>query len=348
MTITDMPAIDADGHIMEHQDEIRPYLDGRWKSRPTSLWPGSQPWDTELGGKIEMPCGYSRKLTAKQQVDVWNAILDDYGIEQAVLFPTGSGMVAKLQERDFACAVARAVNLHFANDYQSDRLKPVGVLPLQDPQAAAREIEYATGELGLKGFEVLTIGLPFGLGDPFFDPVLEAAEKCGATLAIHGTRTWAEEWGADKLRTFAEVHAYAFPAGVLTHFTSAMGQGVPMRFPKLRLAFLEIGATWLPYYLDRLDEHWEKRAEDEMPLLKNKPSEVFRKSQIKVSIEGKESLLRETIGFVGVDHLVYATDVPHWDGEFPENLEEIREANNLSDAEKRAILYDNAKALFAL
>ena len=125
-------------------------------------------------------------------------------------------------------------------------------------------------------------------------------------------------------------------------------QGVPVRFPKLRLAFLEIGATWLPYYLDRLDEHGEKRAEEEMPLLDEKPSQVFRESSLKVSIEGKETLLRETIDFVGAEHLIYATDVPHWDGEFPENLEEIRAANNLSDGEKKALLHDNAEALFSL
>jgi predicted TIM-barrel fold metal-dependent hydrolase len=114
------------------------------------------------------------------------------------------------------------------------------------------------------------------------------------------------------------------------------------------MAFLEIGATWLPYYLDRLDEHWEKRGEEEMPYLNKKPSDVFRESSIKVSIEGKESLLRETVDFVGVEHLVYATDVPHWDGEFPENLEEIRATDVIDDDEKKAILRDNAEALFAL
>jgi histidinol-phosphate/aromatic aminotransferase/cobyric acid decarboxylase-like protein len=67
-----------------------------------------------------------------------------------------------------------------------------------------------------------------------------------------------------------------------------------------------------------------------------------------VSIEGKESLLRETIAFAGAEHLIYATDVPHWDGEFPGNLEEIRDANELSDAEKTAILHDNTKELFSL
>jgi predicted TIM-barrel fold metal-dependent hydrolase len=345
---TEIPVIDADGHIMEQQSEVRKYLDDRWKGRDGQLWPGGQPWDTELSGKLELPYGYTHSMKAKEQVEIWNRICDDHEIDKAVLFPTGSGNMVKLQEPDFARDVCRAANRHFAADYMTDRLFPVGVLPMRDPQAAAAELEYATNELGLKGFEVLPDGLPFGLGDPFFDPVYEAAQKHGATIGVHGTRHWAHEWGAGKLKTFAEVHCYAFPAGVILNFTSVLAQGLTERFPKLKLGFLEIGATWLPYYLDRMDEHWEKRAEEEMPLLKKKPSDVFRDSSLKVSIEGKESLLRETIDFVGAEHLIYATDVPHWDGEFPENLQELRAVNNLTTAEKTAILHDNAQDLFSL
>jgi predicted TIM-barrel fold metal-dependent hydrolase len=343
-----IPAIDADGHIFEHQSAIRAYMDDRWKGRDTNLSPGGQPWDTELSGKLELPYGYNRSMTAKEQVALWHRICDDHAIDKAVLFPTGSGNMVKLQEPDYARDVIRAANRHFAADYMTDRLFPVGVLPMRDPQAAAAELEYATQELGLKGFEVLPDGLPFGLGDPFFDPVYEAAEKYGATIGIHGTRHWAHEWGAGKLKTFAEVHCYAFPAGVILNFTSVLAQGVTVRFPNLKMGFLEIGCTWLPYYLDRMDEHWEKRAEEEMPLLKKKPSDTFRESTLKVSLEGKESLLRETIDFVGAEHLIYATDVPHWDGEFPENLDELRAVNNVTDAEKTAILHDNAQELFSL
>jgi len=343
-----IPVIDADGHIMEQQSEVRKYLDGRWKGRGTQLWPGGQPWDTELSGKLELPYGYTHSMKAKEQVEIWNRICDDHEIDKAVLFPTGSGNMVKLQEPDYARDVIRAANRHFATDYMTDRLFPVGVLPMRDPQAAAAELEYATNELGLKGFEVLPDGLPFGLGDPFFDPVYEAAQNYGATIGVHGTRHWAHEWGAGKLKTFAEVHCYAFPAGVILNFTSVLAQGLTKRFPKLKMGFLEIGATWLPYYLDRMDEHWEKRAEEEMPLLEKKPSDAFRDSSLKVSIEGKESLLRETIDFVGAEHLIYATDVPHWDGEFPENLEELRAVNSITDSEKTAILHDNAQELFSL
>jgi len=65
-----------------------------------------------------------------------------------------------------------------------------------------------------------------------------------------------------------------FPAGILLQFTSMICQGVPLRFPNLKLAFLQIGATWLPYYLNRLDKHRERRAEYEVPLLKKKPSDL--------------------------------------------------------------------------
>ena len=158
----------------------------------------------------------------------------------------------------------------------------------------------------------------------------------------------AHEFGADKLRNFSEVHCYAFPAGLMMHFTSIISQGLPLRFPQLRLAILEIGCTWLSHDLDRLDEHWEKRGHLDMKNLDKKPSDVFRESSIKVSLEGKEALLAQTVDYVGAEHLVYATDLPHGDGEFPENLRDIRATDDLSREIKELILYHNAKELFRM
>jgi predicted TIM-barrel fold metal-dependent hydrolase len=121
-----------------------------------------------------------------------------------------------------------------------------------------------------------------------------------------------------------------------------------VRFPKLKLAFLEIGATWLPYYLDRLDEHWEKRAEVEMPLLKKKPSDIVRGSKLYFSVEPGESQLSHTVDYVGAEHFLYASDIPHWDNEFPHNLIDLRNHKQLSNETKEKILYKNAKELFSL
>ena len=54
-----------------------------------------------------------------------------------------------------------------------------------------------------------------------------------------------------------------------------------------------------------------------MPLLKEKPSELVRKSEVYFSIEPGESQLPQTIEYVGADHFVWASDIPHWDCEFP-------------------------------
>ena len=343
-----LTAIDADGHILEHRADLLKYLEGPYKGRNTGTWPGCQPWDSSLGDTIGHPYDYFENLTAAEQVKLWHRIMDEHEIEQTIVFPTGSGNIAKLQEPDFAIALTQATNNHFATDYAGPRIKPMGVLPMRNPQAAAEEIRRASSKLKIVGFEVLTTGLPFGLGDPFYDPVYKAAEECGVAICVHGTRHWAHEFGAGILRTFSEVHSYAFPAGVFLHLVSILGNGVTVKYPKLRIAFMEIGATWLPYYLDRIDEHWEKRGRVDMPLLKEKPSAVFKKSNIKVSIEAGETLLAETIKMVGPQHFVYATDIPHWDCEFPESLHHLRESEILTGDIKQKILYDNAKELFRL
>ena len=347
--LTALTAIDADGHVIEHESDIRKYLPAPWNKRSTALRPGDQPWDNYMFDHFVTERTWS-KLSAREQVKRWDDILDEHNMEYAVCFPTGSGSIVRLQEQKFQIAVARACNDQFAAEYNahSKRVKCVGVLPMRSPQAAAEELERAVKERGLIGFEILPVGLPLALGDTFYDPVYAAAERCGAVLAIHGTRSWSRELGAEGLGTFAEVHAYAFTAGILLQFTSMICQGVPVRFPKLRLAFLEIGATWLPYYLDRLDEHWEKRAEIEMPLLKEKPSELVRKSEVYFSIESGESQLPAAIDYVGADHFLYASDIPHWDCEFPGNLEHLRNHAALPADVKEKILYSNAKRLFNL
>ncbi|MGH7772121.1 MAG: amidohydrolase family protein [Candidatus Binatia bacterium] len=345
----DLRVIDTDGHVLERQADIRKYLEPPWDRRSTPLWPGDQPWDANLFDSFEMAVDW-QGLSPTQQIERWHAIMEKYGMETAICFPTGSGNLGKLQEVSYQLAVARACNTHFAKEYNalSDRVSCVGVLPMRSPQAAAQELRRAVTELGLRGFEILPTGLPLALGDTTYDPIYAEAERLGVVLGVHGTRNTSRELGATGLATFSEVHSYAFPAGVMLQFTSIVCQGLPVRFPKLKLAFLEIGATWLPYYLDRLDEHWEKRGKYEMPLLKKKPSDMVRESLMFFSLEAGESQLAHTIDYLGADHFLYASDIPHWDNEFPENLEHLRNHPDLSEDIKEKILYKNALKLFAL
>ena len=340
--------IDADGHYMERQPEVSKYLKEPWSRRKTPMLASDQPWDSDLFGTLMEP--RLRGLSAREQLDTWLEIMARENFERAILFPTGFGGVVKLQEKDFAIAVAQAFNDFVAEEFnrRTDRVHAVGVLPLRDPEAAAKELRRCVTELGVAAFEIITTGMPVALGDPSLDPVWAEAEKLGAAMCVHGTRGNSYELGGDKLRSFAEVHCYAFPAGLLLQFTSMVFNGIPVRFPKLKLAFLEIGASWLPYYLDRMDEHWEKRGEVETPHLKRKPSEIVREANIWFSVEAGEKLLPQTIEVVGDKHFLYASDIPHWDNEFPHSLEQLWEHPDLSDATKQRILHDNALDLYAV
>jgi predicted TIM-barrel fold metal-dependent hydrolase len=347
--VGELPVIDADGHITERDVDIRKYLGAPWDRRNTPLFPVDQPWDNTLFGTLGTQAIHG-PMDPAEEVAAWLRIMDEHEMTHAVLFPTRAGGVQQLREVEYAVAVARAVNTLFAREYNtvSSRVQAVGVLPMQDPPRAAEELRRGATELGLRSFAVLSAGLRFGLGDPFYAPVLEEAHRLGVALCVHGSRQASGEVGGDRFRSFGEVHCYSFTASMLIHFTSVLWQAVPLRYPGLKLAFLEIGATWLPYYLDRMDEHWEKRGEYEAPALTKKPSAVFRESPIYVSLEAEEGLLGPTVDYVGADHFLYASDIPHWDNEFPKNLIELRKHPDLSRETKEKILYRNAQALFGL
>jgi predicted TIM-barrel fold metal-dependent hydrolase len=343
------PVIDADGHYLERAEDIHKYLPEPWIRRKTPLWPSDQPWDSQLfdtrGGEYQW-----RQISPREQAERWARLCDRQNFEAAVLFPTGSGGVAKLQEKEFAIAVSQAVNTYVANELNNvdPRVTAVGVLPLRTPEAAAQEMRRAVKELGLVSFELLTSGLPVALGDPMYDPIYAEAQELGIPLCIHSTRSNSYEVGADRLRNFSEVHAYAFIASMLLQFTSIIMNAVPQKFPKLKLAFLEIGVTWLPYYLDRLDEHWDIRGEKETPWLTRKPSDLVRDSQIFFSIEAEETLLPQTFEYVGDDHFLYASDVPHWDSDFPRTLEHFWAREDIPAESKEKVLLHNPRKLFGL
>jgi hypothetical protein len=77
-----------------------------------------------------------------------------------------------------------------------------------------------------------------------------------------------------------------------------------------------------------------------------------RQRPIFFSLESEEALLPETFRYVGDNHFLYATDIPHWDTEFPENLQKIQKRQDLTDETKnklciktpRLLVYENHPA----
>jgi predicted TIM-barrel fold metal-dependent hydrolase len=122
--------------------------------------------------------------------------------------------------------------------------------------------------------------------------------------------------------------------------------GVPEKFPDLRIAFLECGCGWVPYWMDRMDEEWEKRR-SEAPLLKAKPSEYMTRGNWFYAAEPEESTLPYVAERIGEDVILFASDYPHWDGGFPYMVSTVKDRQDLSEQLKQKLLGENAKRLYA-
>ena len=141
-----MKVIDADGHIVEKDRDIRAYLPQPHCDRQGALVP-SDGLDTSMAGRLGGLEGNDISTRLKD--------MDREGIDTSVLFPTSSFSLTKFIERGYAVAYARAYNDFIADVCkESPRLKGIALLPLQDLDAAVDELERAVTKLGLVGIAI--------------------------------------------------------------------------------------------------------------------------------------------------------------------------------------------------
>src|SRR5215467_4006538 len=256
-------------------------------------------WDSSMYGKLGMDI-----------TDVPTRLrdMDKEQIDISVLFPTGGFGVTQLPEKDYAAAFCRGYNNWVASICaESPRLKAVGLVPFQDVDAAVKESHRAITELGLVGITVGSYGMKEHLGQPMFWPIYEELQKLNVPLLIHNSRRGPA--GEIRFDSFLFKHTIGRPFETLLDCAALIYGGVPEKFPKLRVAFLECGAGWVPYWMDRMDEEWEKR-KSEAPLLKAKPSEYMTAGNWFYAAEPEETTLPFILDRVGEDQILFASDYP--------------------------------------
>ena len=331
-----MNIIDADGHIVEKDSDLRKYLPEPHSKRAGSLLP-SDGLDTGLGGLVG---GLLHNDIPTRLKD-----MDQEGIDVSVLFPTGSFAVNGLIERDYAVAYARAYNDFVAEVCrQSSRLRAVALVPLQDPAAAVEEANRAVTKLGLCSIAVATQGMKEHLGSKTFWPLYEEMQRLNVPLCVHNRRRGPA--GDNRFDSFIFMHTIGRPVETFIQFAGLMYGGIAEKFPKLRVSFLECGVGWVPYWMERMDEEWEKRGKVEAPLCKNKPSEYIKQGNWFFAMEPEEQTLPYVIERIGDDKILFASDYPHWDGMFPYVTKTIRDRKDISEQAKTRVLGENAKRFY--
>ena len=124
--------------------------------------------------------------------------------------------------------------------------------------------------------------------------------------------------------------------------------GTLERHPGLRVAFLEAGCGFLPYWLWRLDEvEYRSLAGEVEDNVRRAPSAYFRR-QCFIAMEPEEPYLSEMLPFIGEDNLVFGTDFPHLDHDAGVVGHALALRGRLPGEALRKILWDNPCRFYGL
>jgi len=367
-----MKIIDADGHIVETADQLREYLEPAYRdtafdvvtdSRGNTFFlvegrlvpkPAGKGAGTPRGFGGVGPQGVYGAARVGFNKERLIADLDREGIDLHVMYPTFLLGLCGIENKDNAVALARAYNNWMANirKEMQGRAAAVAVVPLQDVSAAIEEMRRAS-ELGLCGVTVPATVFDKNLDDPEIFPFFAAAEKLNMAVAVHSVTGAYPTIGADRYDKFFFSHTLAMSFPTMAAMLSLVCGGVLARLPKLRVAFLEIGIGWVPYWMERMDEHYEKHElrdelKKEVPYLTKEPSEYVKAGNVFVTCEPDEKTLPDCIRHTGEDLPMYASDYPHGDSKFPETVKLLRSREDLPPNVKGKILGLNAARFYNL
>jgi predicted TIM-barrel fold metal-dependent hydrolase len=365
--------IDSDSHVMEVEEtwgfldpafaSRRPQVvcapeaqqgslqDAFWlidgQIRPRLLGPGA----TFTGSPVVSTYARAKPFSVPSQglTDVTARLrdLDAAGVDVQVIYP--SVFTGPLTEDPrLEAALMRSYNTWMAGVARQvpERLKWMAVLPLRTPDEAVAEARRAR-ELGAVGLAVFGTAGARLLQEPELDPVWAEVERQELPVGVHAgySHPGLTESGTSLLPGI--VIGFGLP--VLMGAFSFTAGGILDRFPRLRVGFFEVGASWLPFWLERMDRYWQAASwlAPGHPRSARRPSEYLSTSQIYLTCEGEEPLLPHVLQLVGEDRVMISADMPHLESR--ENaVAEIRERTDLSDAVKAKLLGANAAAFYRL
>ena len=349
MAYTHRPTIyDADSHLMEGLDWLRDRADSVTRELLPDLTAVLDRGGAGAGSAIQK--GEARMAdpvrTAELAQDViasakgWLALgamdggersqaLDLLGFTSQLVFSTFSlGLFAFSDDLDLVYGGAAAHNRMMSDFCAHDpRLVGVGFLPLNDPERSLKSLAEAL-ELGCGALWV-THATSSGRSPSHVDndPVWAAVQGAGVPVVMHiggGRNAISKAWhrngrprptdlhgGGENLRAkdLPSVHHAAE-----TYLTAMVLDGVFERFADLRCGVIEMGASWLPSLMARMDYAARsfKRTEPMLGELSMKPSDYVRRQVRVTPFPGED--VAELVKISSPELYLFSSDYPHPEG----------------------------------
>src|ERR1700722_3049835 len=274
--------------------------------------------------------------------------MDSLGVDYACLFPTPMLFLGLHPQVEIEVALCRAYNRWLCERILAvePRLISMLYLPFNDPEAAYQTVKDFGDKKGVVGFMVTS---------PRYKPVHDNAymktyallEELGKPISFHAAYSW-EDRALQMTNRFISVHSLGFMWFNMIHMTNWVINGLPERFPKLKVMWIESGLTWAYSLMQRLDHSYMMRTSD-CPSLKRRPSEYMREmfySSQPMEKPDDPSILEATFKIINAEtQLVWSSDYPHWDFDLPSVIYDLP---FVKEDAKRNILGGNSARLFGL
>src|SRR4029077_11762717 len=257
-----MLRIDADAHVLE-TEKTWEYMDGAdWKFRPqvvvsTDRSPHDEYWLVD--GTLRLKSRNVGKNTPMESRELRDPSarlkhMDELGVDIQVIFPT-IFIIPLTPRPEIELALCRSYNRWMADVWKQaeERLRWVAVLPLLSMDKIFEEAKFSkeNGACGifLRGSECEKL-----LSDSYFFPLYDASSRLDLPICIHSATGSTALFDYYKYETIGFAK---FKLVIVGAFHNLIMDKIPERFPKLKIAFLEVSAQWLPYVLTDLGKRYK-------------------------------------------------------------------------------------------
>ena len=348
-----MGTIDADAHVLETpetwsylSDDEKQYLPmivsqsfGNELINPSGLVMRDY-WVVEGGVHAkDFNVGADTPQDAREMADVTRRLahMDELGVDVQVLYPTlWLRPVAKSAAAELA--LCRSYNRWLADIHErgGGRLRWVVQPPLKSMASMRDELVFCK-EHGAVGIMMRGLECELPLSDPYFFPLYELAGELDLAVCVHSANGSFTHHGFFlRDTTFTQ-----FKLATVGAFHSLLMKEVPAQFPNVRWAFVEIGASWVPYALTDLRDRFERQG-------KPFSDSPFADNNLWVACETKDDL-PYILARTGDDHMIIGTDYGHADPATEISaLLRIGSDDRLETKVRQKILDDNPRRLYGL
>jgi len=278
-------------------------------------------------------------------------LMDKHGIETMIL-SLNAPAVQAIPDVKRAIDIAQRANDALAQECakRPDRFRAFAALPLQDPDAAARELERCVKELGfvgalVNGFSQVDADTPLYYDLPQYLDFWSVVAKLDVPFYLHPRNPLPQDSRIYEGHPWLMGPTWAFAQETAVHALRLMGSGLFDKHPGLKIILGHMGEG-LPYMMWRIDHRngWVK-VPPKYPA-KRRMFEYFNDNfYITTSGNFRTQTLIDAMLEIGADRILFSTD---WPFENIDHAADWFDAASISEPDRLKIGRSNSKALFRL